>query len=322
MPLVAFGLTSIALRLLLDLGLASRLAIDRPNARSLHASPVPRAGGLVLVPVALASSAFLSHRPALLMGLAGVLCAISFIDDRWGLAIMARLAFHSAAAIILCMSVVPVPPVWGAVLATLTLVWAANLFNFMDGADGLAGGMALFGFGTLGWTMLEAMPGMAVLAFCVAAAAGGFLMFNFAPARVFMGDAGSVPLGFLAGATALAGWLQGVWPAWFPMLVFSPFVMDASATLLMRALRGERFWKAHRDHYYQRLVRMGWTHRRLALAEYALMATCSISALVLLQLSIAFQVGGVVIWIAIYLGLMRIIDARWSKCMACVGDGA
>lgn len=320
--LVAFGLTSISLRLLLGLGLAGRLAIDRPNARSLHASPIPRAGGLIMVPAALASSLLVSQQTALLAAIGGLLCAISFIDDRWGLPILARLACHVIAAIVCCQGYMQLSSPLGYALAATSLVWAANLFNFMDGSDGLAGGMALFGFCILGWMMLGPTPGVASLAFCLAAAAAGFLIFNFAPARVFMGDAGSVPLGFLAGAIGLTGALQGTWPAWFPVLVFSPFVVDASATLLMRALRGERFWQAHRDHYYQRLVRMGWTHGKLALAEYGLMAACGVSALVLLQQTFEFQMAGLAVWVVIYLGLMSMIDARWAKCTARHGDGA
>lgn len=320
MPLVACGLTFSVLHFLLGRGWAGHLAIDRPNARSLHASPIPRVGGLVMVPVALASSLFGSQLPALLLGLAAVLCAISFIDDRWGLPVIIRLASHLAAAIVLCQGLGASFSSWGVVLAVVTLVWAINLFNFMDGTDGLAGGMALFGFAACGWVMLDAMPEMANMAFCLAAAAAGFLVFNFSPARVFMGDAGSVPLGFLAGAIGLTGWLQDVWPVWFPLLVFSPFVVDASMTLMRRMLRRERFWQAHRDHYYQRLVRMGWPHWRLALAEYTLMAACSSSALVLLRASFEFQILGLGVWLVVYSGLTVLIDSRWEKSPARHGE--
>jgi UDP-N-acetylmuramyl pentapeptide phosphotransferase/UDP-N-acetylglucosamine-1-phosphate transferase len=95
----------------------------------------------------------------------------------------------------------------------------------------------------------------------VAAAAAGFLCFNFHPARIFMGDVGSVPLGFTAGALGLVGWRSGAWPLWFPLLVFAPFILDATVTLLRRALRGEKVWQAHRSHYYQRMVQMGLGHR-------------------------------------------------------------
>ena len=111
--------------------------------------------------------------------------------------------------------------------------------------------------------------GLALLSASVAGAAAGFLPHNWAPARVFLGDAGSVPLGFLAGVLGVAGWTAGAWPAWFPLLVFSPFVVDASVTLLRRALRGERVWHAHREHLYQRMVRSGLGHGRTAALWYA-----------------------------------------------------
>jgi UDP-N-acetylmuramyl pentapeptide phosphotransferase/UDP-N-acetylglucosamine-1-phosphate transferase len=312
MPTIALLLTLAALHLLLNRGWAGRMAIDTPNARSLHAAPVPRIGGLVMIPAALLVSLVSSQSASLMLALAAGLCAISFVDDRWGLPIVLRFVAHALAAIMLCGSLQPALSSWAFALAVILLAWAINLYNFMDGTDGLAGGMALFGFAACGWVMLDTMPGMANLAFCLAAAAAGFLVFNFSPARVFMGDAGSVPLGFLAGAVGLTGWLQAVWPAWFPLLVFSPFAVDASVTLLKRMMRKERFWQAHRDHYYQRLVRMGWSHRKLALAEYALMAACGGSAIALLHASAVVQMMGLSAWIAVYSGLMVFIDRCWA----------
>ncbi len=322
LPLVACALTLAVLRLLLGSGWAGHLAIDQPNELSLHSSAIPRAGGLCMIPAALVSSLFLLQRPTMLLALSAVLCAVSFIDDRWGLPVFVRLVCHLMVAIALCQGFQSSLSPLGIVLAIVCVVWAANLFNFMDGTDGLAAGMAILGFGVFGWTMLNAMPTVAILAICMAAAAAGFLVFNFSPARVFMGDAGSVPLGFLAGAIGLTGWLQNVWPIWFPLLVFSPFMVDASVTLVRRMLNRERFWQAHRDHYYQRLVRMGWSHRRLALAEYALMAACGGSALALLNAGAVVRMIGLSAWLATYLGLMLLIDNAWAKRMASRGEMA
>jgi UDP-N-acetylmuramyl pentapeptide phosphotransferase/UDP-N-acetylglucosamine-1-phosphate transferase len=98
------------------------------------------------------------------------------------------------------------------------------------------------------------------------------------------------------------------------VLIFSPFVVDASVTLARRLLRGERVWQAHKDHYYQRLVRLGWGHRNTALAEYGLMLACAISGLwALMANSRAVVLGLLVLWIVAYAGLMLAIDARWSK---------
>jgi UDP-N-acetylmuramyl pentapeptide phosphotransferase/UDP-N-acetylglucosamine-1-phosphate transferase len=169
----------------------------------------------------------------------------------------------------------------------------------MDGSDGLAGGMAVIGFGTYG---LAAWLGgnleLELLAWSIAAAAAGFLIFNFPPAKIFMGDVGSIPLGFLAGALGVAGWLQGLWPLWFPLIVFAPFIVDASVTLLRRALRRERIWQAHREHYYQRLILSGWSHRKTAIWEYALMLACAALALAGREAAAAMQAAVGVVAIA------------------------
>jgi UDP-N-acetylmuramyl pentapeptide phosphotransferase/UDP-N-acetylglucosamine-1-phosphate transferase len=160
----------------------------------------------------------------------------------------------------------------------------------MDGSDGLAGGMTAIGFSAYAiaaW--LGGMIGLSLLSFSIATAAAGFLIFNFPPARIFMGDVGSIPLGFLAGAIGATGWQQGLWPFWFPVMAFAPFIVDASVTLMRRLLRGQRVWQAHRQHYYQRLILSGWSHRKTAASEYALMLACSSAGLLCLRASPAAQ---------------------------------
>jgi UDP-N-acetylmuramyl pentapeptide phosphotransferase/UDP-N-acetylglucosamine-1-phosphate transferase len=191
------------------------------------------------------------------------------------------------------------------------MVWMTNLFNFMDGSDGLAGGMAAIGFGTL--AAAAAASGLGPLALACAAVASaslGFLIHNFPPARVFLGDAGSVPLGFLAGAFGIYGALAGAWPLWFPLLVFSPFIADATVTLLRRALRREPFWRAHRSHAYQRLVMAGWTRRELALRGYGLMAAAAASALLARVQGPEIQFGIILGWAALYLLIFIAIERR------------
>ena len=185
-------------------------------------------------------------------------------------------------------------------VAVLLLTWAMNLYNFMDGADGLAGGMAVLGFGALGFAAVSQAPEIAVACLCIAAAAGGFLWHNFHPARVFLGDAGSISLGFLAGGLGLAGWTQGAWPPWFPVLVFSPFIVDASLTLAVRLLRGNKPWQAHREHLYQRMVRSGLGHRRTAMLWYAVMIAAAVTAVAALSWPIGAQFWLLTAWTAVY----------------------
>jgi UDP-N-acetylmuramyl pentapeptide phosphotransferase/UDP-N-acetylglucosamine-1-phosphate transferase len=128
-----------------------------------------------------------------------------------------------------------------------------------------------------------------------------------------MGDAGSIPLGFLAAALGFLGWHAGHWPLWFPVLVFSPFIVDATVTLARRVLRRERFWRPHRTHYYQRLVQLGWGHRNTALAEYALMAGCGAGALWALGQPTTAQVALLVGASLVYFVLAALVDVAWRR---------
>jgi UDP-N-acetylmuramyl pentapeptide phosphotransferase/UDP-N-acetylglucosamine-1-phosphate transferase len=313
-PLLAGLASTLAIGAMLRM--RTRLPMDHPGHRSLHSTPIPRSGGVgILLGVGLG---WLLAWPAPLLPLLGLalgLGALSLADDFRGLSVKLRFGVQIAAAAIFILSQPKLPGgILGAGLAVLALVWMTNLYNFMDGANGLAGGMAVFGFG--GYALaawLGGAPGLAAAAACVAAAALGFLAFNFDPARIFMGDAGSIPLGFLAAGLGLAGWRQGVWPLAFPLLAFSPFIVDASATLAKRLLRGEKVWQAHREHYYQRIILMGLSHRQAALAEYALMLACGGSALALPGAPALAQAAILLGWAAVYAALATPIDAAWRR---------
>jgi hypothetical protein len=187
----------------------------------------------------------------------------------------------------------------------------------MDGSDGLAGGMAIFAFTTFGAVASTAgVAPLALWSIAVAGAVAGFLFFNLNPAVVFLGDAGSISLGFLAGVFGIWGWAAGAWPLWLPFLVGAPFVLDATVTLLRRVWRREPFWRAHREHYYQRLIRMGWTHRRTALLEYVLMAGCSGLAIWMLNWRDFAQMIGLVCAALGFVILAYAIDRRWAVFLA------
>ena len=310
----AFLLTGLGLWFLLQTRLAHHIALDVPNNRSLHNAPIPRIGGMILVPVALACTWIaIGAFPALIVSTL-ILCLISLLDDRFNLPITLRLGAHLLVASWLVSRHLHLPE--GLILAVFSVVvigWLANLYNFMDGVDGLAGGMALIGFSCLGIAAASDGHNLAVLAFSIAAAAAGFLVFNFPPARIFMGDSGSVPLGFLAAAIAAEGLRTALWPIWFPVMVFSPFIVDATVTLLKRIVRGERFWRPHRDHYYQRLVRMGWSHKRTVLTEYILMFCAALLALIGLKLHSSWQWLICAGWFSLLSALMFVVDQRWNR---------
>ena len=294
----------------------SALALDHPTPRSLHGSPVPRTGGLGLHAGVLGGWLIIAPHfsPALWIGL-GLVLAVSFADDLRGLPVAVRLGTHLCAAATLSAGLLFGEFGAGAtLLAALAVTWLTNLYNFMDGSDGLAGGMTAIGFSFYGSAAsLAGAAELAALSFSVAAAAAAFLVFNFHPARVFLGDAGSIPLGFLAAAFGLLGWLQNSWPWWFPVLVFSAFIVDASVTLARRLVRGERVWEAHRDHYYQRLVQMGWGHRRTAVAEYALMLVSGLLALATLSAAAAGQTVALIVAAAVYAAVIAWVERAWRR---------
>ena len=306
-PLLA-GIVSTAIMFVL-LGTRS-LPLDKPNERSLHVVPVPRTGGIAIVIGIVAAALCLRASPSLLVP-AVALAIASYFDDRHALPAAVRLAMHLVAAGVFLWLTAGSSGAASIVVLLLAIAWITNLYNFMDGADGLAGGMAVIGFGTYGLAAwLGGNRELELLAWSIAAAATGFLIFNFPPAKIFMGDVGSIPLGFLAGAFGVAGWQQGLWPLWFPVLVFAPFIVDASVTLLRRILGRERVWQAHRQHYYQRLILSGWSHRKTALSEYALMLACAALALAVRGAEALSQAAAVVVAIAACAGCAIWIDRR------------
>jgi len=312
-PPAAF-LVALAVARLLLTAAGRRIALDTPNERSLHEQPVPRSGGLAIGAGLAAACAIAWPGMSVTLLLAAGLAVVSLLDDVKGLPTAWRFAAHLLASAAFVALELPGTGAAAFVIFVLAVAWTVNLYNFMDGADGLAGGMGLFGFSAYAcaaWLAGDAP--LAVLAASIAAACAGFLVFNWHPARLFMGDVGSVPLGFLAGALGLAGWERGLWPLWFPVLVFAPFMCDATLTLLKRAARRERLWQAHRDHYYQRLVRLGFGHRRTALLEYAAMAGCAGLALAVFREPAAVQGIALALAAVALSGGAAWIDRRWSR---------
>ena len=311
--------------------------LDHPNERSLHHVPTPRTGGVAVLAstvvglglIALMNrggqeiTASLAHSPGIgiLLGMF-VLAVVSFCDDRWGLPTGFRFGVQMVVALVLVIgSGLVLRSVWlpfggnlqlGWVawpVTVLFLVWMTNLYNFMDGMDGFAGGMTTLGFGCLAYLAWKGNHQfILVTALLVSLSSLGFLLHNFPPAKIFMGDVGSVSIGFLSASLIVLGCRDGVFPFWVPIIVFSPFIVDATITLVRRALRGKKVWEAHREHYYQRLVLSGWSHRRTVLAEYVVMVLCGILAVLYHQAVEGWLWIILGIWIVLFLGLARRID--------------
>lgn len=304
------------------------LSLDHPNERSLHTRPIPRGGGIAILSGAgLALGLLFAQSPSeqylgRIVGCALLIAAVSLADDYLDIHPAYRLLTHVTAGVLLLLGGVPhvqllawtVPPLASALFSLLFVVWMVNLYNFMDGMDGFAGGMTLIGFGALGILGWEAGNRTFALACAVVAITScGFLVFNFPPAKIFMGDVGSSSIGFLAAAFSLWGNETGVVPIYLAVLIFSPFIVDSTVTLLRRALRGERIWEAHRTHFYQRLVQMGWGHRRTVLCEYLLMLLCSVSAVTVRRAALEVQWMVLVAWTVAYALLAAVVNWLESR---------
>ena len=329
-PALAATLGAIAIRLLQRA--APALPADVPNRRSLHARPVPRAGGygvwLGFLPAAMLfppdfPGGWHGWLPAFT-----ALAAVSALDDAREVRVVPRLAVHAGAALWAAAWLIMDGTKGGTgVLCTLglalALAWSANLYNFMDGTAGRAASPGAIGFAAYGLASLapDAAAGAAGTMdaasapayFALAAALMPFLAVNRPRASMFLGDVGAVPLGVLAAAFGAAGVVRGAWPAWFPLLVFLPFIADATLTLVRRALRRERLWEGHRDHFYQRLAQLGAGHGG-TLAAYAA-ATAGTAACALACRMWAPAAGWWVLaaWIAVLLMMFATIDYHWRK---------
>lgn len=314
LPLAVFAISCLLTLALRRYALA-RQVMDIPNERSSHVTPTPRGGGLAIVAAFLAAVALLLPAAPVgsrsyLLGLisSGLLVALTgFLDDHRPIAARWRLLGHFIAAAGLLWSLGGLPPLvvfgyWLApgaflqLLACIYLVWLLNLYNFMDGIDAIASLEAIsigLGGALLAW--LVGVPGGALLPLLLAAATAGFLVWNYPPAKIFMGDAGSGFLGLMIGGLSLqAAWLapQLLW-CW--LILTGVFIVDATVTLLHRLIRGEKIYQAHRSHAYQYAARRFGSHQRVSLAVTAINLVWLLPMAVLVALKMLDGVAGLVI---------------------------
>jgi UDP-N-acetylmuramyl pentapeptide phosphotransferase/UDP-N-acetylglucosamine-1-phosphate transferase len=304
---------SAALSAAVQRGLIRWEVLDKPNQRSSHARPVPRGGGLgFTVVILLGWAILLAHgsaavTPAVLIA-AVLIAAVSFADDLVGVPRRARFAVQ-VVAVILALWFFPfdgnivcdaLPFAADRIVAGLAWLWFVNLFNFMDGIDGIAASEgAIVGLGIV--ALAIAAPALSLPApeaIVVAAAAAAFLLFNWAPARMFMGDVGSTALGFLLGWLLLVTAARG---AVIPAVILPlAFVADASSTLALRAWLGRRITDAHREHAYQRAVDRGRSHAAVT-ASFAAAGIVLIGAAIF---ALSHPLAGAVVAAIVVAGLL------------------
>ena len=309
--LASLAATGLMLRFLRRRGI-----VDTPNERSSHETPIPRGGGLAVMVVLLAAwglslgNAVTSYQwlfiATVFVGL------VSWIDDLRNLSAAIRLAsqFIAVGGVLWLLPSSSlyfhgIFPLWlDNLIAAFLWVWFINLFNFMDGIDGIAGVEAVsIGLGVFLLTMIgaaEIVQGK--LGLIIAATAFGFLWWNWQPAKIFLGDVGSVALGFLLGWLLLKILASPVWPAAIILPLY--YLVDATLTLIHRAIKGERVWQAHRQHYYQHAVQRGLSHAHVSL----IIAVTNVVLIGLAYLAITYplpSVFGAIVVVGISLFYMR-----------------
>jgi len=266
--ILSWGGTAVVRRWLL-----ARQILDQPNARSSHHIPVPRGGGVavvlavtaMLIPIMIPPSGVVVKELAIILGATLIVAGISFWDDLRGLPAWVRFLSHIA-AVVAGVFTFPdsgifqgwLPGQLDRAIAALLWVWFINLYNFMDGIDGLAAleTIAI----SLGLVIVSVFAGTGVDLWpvIIAGAAMGFLIWNFPPAKIFLGDVGSVALGYMLGYLLLMLASRGAWAAAVILPMY--YLVDATITLFQRCIRGEKIWHAHREHAYQKAVIHGSSH--------------------------------------------------------------
>ena len=301
--------------------LTARGIVDVPNHRSSHDEPRPRGAGLAVIAIVIAAWLIWAAvaDPAwptayAVPAVAAALAIVSWRDDVADLSVWPRLLAQVTAALVLVWSL-PGPVFQGllpsaidTIAATVLLAWFINLYNFMDGIDGITGVESIaIGCGLAAVALIAGNATAAWPPFLLAAATAGFLAWNWAPARVFLGDVGSVPLGALLGWALLAAAASGEWAA--ALILPAYYLADATITLARRLVRGANVFQAHREHFYQRAVLNGRGHgavatavaiANVALIGHAVIATRIAGAYAWLAVvSAAFAVAGLLIWMVL-----------------------
>jgi Fuc2NAc and GlcNAc transferase len=304
------------------------LALDVPNYRSLHTYPTPKGGGVVIVGIVIVCSGTLIWfypelgRVFSALGITAVMLGtVGWLDDHRNLRIRTKLLVECVVSVGVIWLIGPVQsvqlmgfeilglsPFLVIPIAFLWLVWMTNLYNFMDGMDGLVTSQAIMSAIVIaGWFLLYGNIGIALFCFALAGAGVGFLVFNWSPASAFLGDVGSLTLGAVFGLLALYGITEHQMPVSAFLLLYGLFLADATITLIRRCLAGERWWEPHATHFYQRAARTGVNHARISIL--ALAGSSCLAVLGTLE-TLGVEPGMLWLVLGLVLALLMIIGVR------------
>ena len=303
--------------------------LDIPNDRSSHTVPTPRGGGLAIVMVLLLSgvgSLFLPQAPIYVLSCL-LLATLAFSvlgwqDDKHDLAVSVRFLIQLLIAAFasgwLIWAIAPGLTISFAqvavlLLSTIWIVWMANLYNFMDGIDGISAVESLIlGATTSYWFAVSGAPSMAIICIAVAGASVGFMRWNWSPAKIFMGDVGSLALGAFFAIIAIIGTTSLNIPFLAFLILYAVYLADTGVTLLHRVIKREKWWQAHRSHFYQRAVQTGFSHAQVSLSVMLLNFILALLAS-LLVVGMVNATTAIVVTMVILISLMFLINSRFNN---------
>lgn len=276
--------------------------VDIPNQRSSHTNITPRGGGLAFVIIFLLGLLVVYYlgmiETRVLLAIAGggsLVSILGWMDDKTALSPGLRGFFYLLAAVwaVFCLGGFPaisfgitvLQMSWiGSIVAVIGTVWMINLYNFMDGVDGIAGTEAVTTALIGGFWLMNTSPGISMVCFLLAASVMGFLIWNWPPAKIFMGDVGSTFLGFVFAVLAMWSEASGALPLIIWIMLLGVFVIDATVTLIMRLCRGEKLYEAHQTHVYQLAVQAGYSHKQVTCAVLLINVVLGLIAVLTLNL--------------------------------------
>lgn len=303
--------------------------LDIPNQRSSHSVPTPRGGGVsIIVAIVVAGLLAAWKYPDqagplfLLITTSFTYALLGWLDDHIDLSSLSRFLVQILISVfaISWLFMIDgaslsghVPAQLLAITAVLWVVWMANLYNFMDGIDGIAAIEALvLSAAAAVWFGVQGGDGIMIVALAVMGASAGFLGWNWSPAKIFMGDVGSVALGAFFAVLALVGSSHYGIPITAFIVLYGVFLVDSTVTLIKRMLRREKWWQAHRSHYYQRAVQSGWSHSEVSLAVLVIDIVLATLATMLIA-GVLSELVTLLLASAILASVIILIDLRCKK---------
>jgi UDP-GlcNAc:undecaprenyl-phosphate GlcNAc-1-phosphate transferase len=303
--------------------------LDIPGERSSHNKPMPTMGGLGIVMAFFLGLLILQFSPDqwetppwlgwFIIG-AGLAALVGFIDDLWRLRILLRLLLYGIAAGLVVfggirLRALDIPAVgvieFQILEIPMTILWiiaVVSFYNFMDGIDGLAAGVGVIVTGFLAYIARKVgNSDVFILSLLLGGSCLGFLVHNFPPAKIFMGDVGSIFVGYVLAVLALIGnqsEVSGHIPLLVPVLLLGTFLFDTIATLGRRIIRRKKWYSSHREHYYQKMTNLGFSHLQITLGEYVITSLLGISALLYIRVSQTLAFAILMIWPMLLAGLI------------------